>query len=1056
MRFLRLGLAIDLFLIGILLPSTLSAQTTAATMGGQVTDQQGRVVAGASVVLTNISTGLLYNAETNEQGIYALASLGPGIYRANVRKEGFKGIVKSDIELHVQDQVSLNFTLQVGSVTEVVTVEGGAPLIDTVDASVSTVVDRNFAENLPMNGRSFQTLIQLTPGVVLTGYDNHDNGQFSVNGQRASSNYWMVDGVGANIGIGASEYSGGNGVSGSVGSFSALGGTNSLVSIDAMQEFRIQTSVFAPEFGRTPGGQISIVSRSGTNQFHGTLFEYFRNDLLDANDWFATRNGLPKPQERQNDFGGTLNGPIIRDRTFFFFSYEGLRLRLPEVAQSLVPDVGARQSAIPAMQPYINAYPLPTPGAPDDTSRGIAQFNASFSNRASLDAYSLRVDHKLTEKVALFARYNYSPSSLIQRGEDGGLSTVSPTNVNTQTSTAGAIWTISPITVNDARFNYSRTNSSTFAYLDSLGGAVPLTAAPFPSPFTTEDGALVIPVLGLRPDALVLGPRGNNIQKQINLVDSLTTQRGAHSLKFGIDYRRLAPFLGNPDYEQEALFLNVSSFASGNVLASFITSGRSGTIVFNNFGAFAQDTWRVNPRLTVTYGVRWDVDFAPYTKLGYLAVSGFNLNDLSRLALAPEGTPPFQTRFNNFGPRVGVAYQLSQNQSWQTVARGGFGVFYDLATSEVGNNAYFGVYPFGALSDTFGGSFPLSPQASAPPPVSRDNVSTAGVYAFDPNLKLPYTLQWNFALEQALGAQQTISASYVGAAGRRLLQTANVNNPNATFAAAQLIANAATSDYDALQLQFQRRLSRGLQALASYTWSHSIDTASAGSLYGDTANGLLPSINNNNHASSDFDIRHALTVGTTYDVPSRSGNKLTSALLGGWSVENVFQARSASPVTIFDQEFFYIRNDYAEIRPDIVPGQPFYLYGSQYPGGKAFNPAAFAPVPSDRNGNASRQGDMGRNALRAFGVWQWDLGVHRSFQLHESMKLEFRAEMFNVVNHPNFGAPISDISDTGQFGLSTQMFGRALAGSNVGGGAFNPLYQTGGPRSIQLALKLRF
>lgn len=1037
-------------------PYTL-AQTESATILGRITDQSGAVVIGAEVEIRNVDTNFAIVSATNPDGLYTVPSLHPGHYVISVRKAGFKTVSVTQLDLNVQDNVVRNFVLQVGSSAESITVTAEGENINTTDATVSTVVDRNFAENLPMNGRSFQTLIQLTPGVVLTGYDNHDNGQFSVNGQRAASNYWMVDGVGANIGIGASVYSLGNGLSGSVGSFSALGGTNSLVSIDAMQEFRIQTSVFAPEFGRTPGGQISIVSRSGANQFHGTLFDYFRNDVLDANDWFATRNGLPKPQERQNDFGGTLSGPIIRDRTFFFFSYEGLRLRLPEIAQALVPDIAARQSAIPAMQPYLNAFPLPTPGAPDNTATGIAQFNASFSNRASLDAYSLRLDHKLTDKVSVFARYNYSPSSLVQRGTSGGsLNSVFPTNITTQTSTAGVVWTVSPNTVNDLRFNYSRTNSSAYAYLDGLGGAVPLTSLPFPGPFTAKDSDLFIPVLGLHPIGLLLGPQGNNVQRQINLVESLSRQQGAHSFKFGVDYRRLTPFLGNPAYEQEALFRNVSSFASGNVFVSFITSGKSGTIDFNNLGAFAQDTWRVNPRLTMTYGLRWDVDFAPYTKLGYIAVTGFNLNDLSQLALAPAGTSPFQTRFNNFAPRVGVAYQLSQSPSWQTVVRGGFGVFYDLATSEVGNNAYFGVYPFGALSESVGGTFPLSPAASAPPPISRDNTASSGVYAFDPNLKLPYTLQWNFAMEQALGSQQTISASYIGSAGRRLLQTASVNNPNANFASAQLIANSATSDYDALQVQFQRRLSHGLQALASYTWSHSIDTASAGSLYGDTANALLPSIINNNRASSDFDIRNAFTIGTTYEVPTHSGNRLASALIGGWSVQNVFQARSATPVTVFDQEFFFIRNAYAEIRPDVVPGQSFYLYGSQYPGGKAFNPAAFTPVPSDPNGNATRQGEMPRNALRAFGIWQWDLGVHRSFTLHEAMKLEFRAEMFNVVNHPNFGTPIADISDTSEFGLSTQMFGRALAGSNLGGGAFNPLYQTGGPRSVQLALKLRF
>jgi hypothetical protein len=255
--------------------------------------------------------------------------------------------------------------LPLGALHEIVTVEGGASLVNTESASVSTVVDRQFAENLPMNGRSFQSLIDLTPGVVITGSNGYDDGQFSVNGQRSDSNYWMVDGVSANIGISAANPS--SGLAGSLGSFSVLGGTNSLVSVDALQEFRIQTSNFAPEFGRTPGAQISIVTRSGTNRFNGTAFDYLRNDVLDANDWFADEAHLTKPKERQNDFGGTLGGPLRKDQTFFFFSYEGLRLRLPQTTLTTVPDILARQNALPALSPYLKAYPLPD----QTTSRAV-------------------------------------------------------------------------------------------------------------------------------------------------------------------------------------------------------------------------------------------------------------------------------------------------------------------------------------------------------------------------------------------------------------------------------------------------------------------------------------------------------------------------------------------------------------------------------------------------------------------------------------------------------------------------------------------------------------
>ena len=265
-RFPRIAL---LFACTVSLVLPLAAQSPNGTINGRVLDPSGGAIADAAIVAVNDVTGAQYNSKTNAEGIYILIGLPPGPYRLQVSKAGFKTLVKPDIVLNVQDAIAINFTLPIGALFETVTVEGGAPLVNTESASVSTVVDRQFAENLPMNGRSFQTLIQLTPGVVLSTSNGEDPGQFNVNGQRASANYWMVDGVSANVGSSAFRP---NGAGGSVASFSAMGGTNSLVSVDAMQEFRIQTSTYAPEFGRTPGAQISIVTRSGTNRFHGTLF----------------------------------------------------------------------------------------------------------------------------------------------------------------------------------------------------------------------------------------------------------------------------------------------------------------------------------------------------------------------------------------------------------------------------------------------------------------------------------------------------------------------------------------------------------------------------------------------------------------------------------------------------------------------------------------------------------------------------------------------------------------------------------------------------------------
>jgi outer membrane receptor protein involved in Fe transport len=869
-----------LFACAVSLALPLAGQSTNGTINGRVLDPSNKVIGGADILVISDATGVQYSGKTNEDGIYVVPSLPPGAYRLQVSKLGFKTLIKPDIVLNIQDALSINFTLPVGAAFETVTVEGGASMINTTDASVSTVVDQTFVKNMPLNGRSFQTLINLSPGVVAIPSNAFDGGQFSINGQRGSSNYWMVDGVSANVGIGVTGGSGpGNGLGGALGSFSVMGGTNSLVSVDSMEEFRIQTSTYAPEFGRTPGGQISIVTRSGTSQFHGTAYDYFRNDVLDANNWFNgyTNNPpLPKPKERQNDFGGTVSGPIVRDRTFFFFSYEGLRLRLPQTALSTVPDVAARQSAIPAIQPLLNAYPMPN--GSDDPATGMAQFNASFSSPATLDAYSLKIDQRLGKSLNVFGRYNYSPSQIAQRGVGGAggysLSTISTTRITTQTTTLGAVWSVTPVIANDFRFNYSRTSAHSFNDLDSFGGAVPPTSLPLPSPFSPQNSNFTFAILALQGQALGVGQNGQNLQRQINIVDSTAIQIKSHAVKVGIDFRRLSPqFNGTGRYALSLGILDVPSATMGSLSYTFPISSATPTFQFRNIGVYAQDTWKVAPRLTVTYGLRWDLDLPPSSNPALPAVVGFNQSDLSGLALAPAGTEVFRTTYGNVAPRVGVAYQFSENQNWQTVLRGGFGVFYDLATSEIGNNISAYSYPFGNGSTfTLGGTYPPSPAQVAPPPIEPPNASNMGILnAIDPHLKLPYTLEWNVAAEQGLGSQQILSLSYVGAAGRRLLQQGEVSPVNANLVTANLLTNAGASDYAALQVQFRRRLSRGLQALASYTWSHSIDTASAGSFYGN-ANAFLPSGASLDRGPSDFDLRHTFSAALTYDLPSPKRN----------------------------------------------------------------------------------------------------------------------------------------------------------------------------------------
>ena len=1064
------------------------AQLETATISGQVVDPSGLSITGAQVKLVDIDRDTTTGTTTKPSGLYTFPSVRPGRYRMEVTAAGFKVVNVTGLTVNVQDHLEQNFKLAVGSVSESVTVEGGASQVDTESAAVSTVVDRQFAENLPLNGRSFQTLIQLTPGVVLTTSSYDSDGQFSVNGQRADSNYWMVDGVSANIGMSSSSAAT-DALSGSLGGFSAQGGTNSLVSVDAMQEFRIQTSTFAPEFGRTPGGQISIVTRSGTNQFHGTAFDYFRNDVLDANTWFNTSATppLPKAEERQNDFGGTLSGPILKDRTFFFFSYEGLRLRLPQTALSTVPDLNARQSpnAVAAMQPFLNAYPLPNgPEILDQNGNptGTAPFNKTYSNRSTLDAASLRLDHKLNDKLTLFGRYNYAPSELVTRGSSNqALDDLNTIRIGTQTATVGATWAASAFLVNDFRANYSRVSSSQTTSLDNFGGATPFdsSAVPLPSPYNPGNSLLVFYIIGLGNNpGLDTGGGTSDLQRIVNLVESVSLQKNSHALKFGADYRRLAPVVAPPLYTQTAYFSGLAAAQSGQLGTTgvvYLNSASRVPLILQNLSLFAQDNWKVRPRLTVTYGLRWDVDFTPKTSSGPSLPAVANFNDLSTLALAPPGTPVFSTRYGNLAPRVGLAYQLFQKARWESVLRGGWGIFYDLATTQLQvNNSY---YPFGNNNNTnpiSSGQFPLPASSVAPPAISALNPL---IYAVDPNLKLPYTQEWNVAFEQSLGAVQSLSASYVGARGRRLLLTESIIAPNPNVLEALVVGNYGTSDFDALQLQFRRRLSRGLQALASYQWGHSIDTGSTGA--GGLVSGDIYSRQagaNANRGPSDFDVRHSASLALTYDVPAPKANAITNAVVRHWSIDNVFQIRSAPPVDVNYLNTYTFATSFGAVRPDAVPGGSFYLYGAQCaaafqaagvlssggscPGGKGFNAAAFIPPPTDPlTGFPTRQGDLGRNALRGFGAWQWDFAVHRDFPISERVKLQFRAELFNVLNHPNFGSPQAVLGSS-TFGLSYQTLGQSLnggfGGSNAGSGSFSPLYQFGGPRSVQFALKLTF
>jgi len=1037
----------------LVLSALCAGQTEVATLSGRVTDPGGGVIAGVEVKADNIETNTTRSTMTTGEGVYVLPNLQPGRYRLIVRKEGFNQIVKTEIILHVQDTLAENFILQIGSVDQSITVVAEDGLVSTESAAVGTVIDRQFVENMPLNGRSFQSLILLTPGVVPVASSQQNSGQFSVNGQRSTTNYFSVDGVSANIGIGGFSAGLFDTAGGGSQGQTAAGGYNNLVSIDAIREFKVQTSTYAPEFGRTPGGQFEIVTRSGTNQIHGTVFDYLRNDAFDANDWFANRARLAKSPRRQNDFGGVLGGPIIipglyngRDKTFFFFSYEGLRLRQPTTNVSEVPSVAQRQTATGFYQQFLNAFPVQNgPTQPD----GFGLLSVGYSDPSTVDAASVRLDHNFNRRVTVFVRGSYSPSKTQARGKVNlSQSQIESARVRTETLTAGSTQTLSSSAANDLRFNYSRNSAGDSYSLDDFGGAVPFDPARIIPPPVPANAFLAFSVSTGGFSSIQTGLAAANLQRQLNLVDSLSLARGHHQIKIGVDYRRMTP-VANPANYQLFLTAAQTDFTNSSISRAITFTNSSVGLTFHNFSLFAQDNWRITPKLVATFGLRWEVNPTPSFD-GNDPIVALGLDNPPTATIAPRGTPIYHTAYRNIAPRVGMAYSLNQNQRKQTVLRGGFGLFYDTGATPVG--FLTGDAPYVVSRTTANATVPLVPAQVAAPPLSL-MPPFSNVFAFKPDIQLPYTMQWSTALEQGLGASQSVTAGYVAALGRRLLQGIQIPTPNSNFSnAVNFTGNLATSDYHSLQLQYRHRLSSGIQILGSYTWSHSIDDISSDVF------SVFASISRGN---SSFDLRHRGSVAATMDLPAPAHHPLMRMLFGGWGLDPIFNIQSAPPVDIVARASQTIVGTVQSSRPNVVPGIPLYLYGAQYPGGKIINntpnqggtgckgPFCVPPV--------GQQGNLGRNVLRSFAVSQIDLSLRRQFSFGDRYKLQWRADVFNALNHPNFGLNTSPtgVLTSSLFGQSNSMYGSSLGSGGLRGG-FNPLYQLGGPRSMQLSMKLLF
>ena len=984
-----------------------------AQVWGVIRDASDAVLMETSITAVNDDTGIRRSTRSDASGEYVIAALPAGVYKITVRRPGFQTIARLNVRLDPAQSARVDFAMQVGGMREVVTIEGSPPLISAVDASVGVLADRRLLDSLPLNGRGLLSIVSLAPGVLTTPATLGEAGQFSANGQRPNANYFAVDGVSANTGVSGSatpaQFSGGT-----LPAMTAFGSTQTLSSTEGIEEVRVQTSSFAPEFGRAPGANVGITTRSGTNEIHGSAFYSGRNKALDANNWFANAAGLASAPAGLNNWGATLGAAVRRDRTFFFVSYEGLRFMEPYTWRSAVPSLTSRQVTPAMLQPVLAGFPIPSGPA---LGGGLAEFVANAGLPSRLDLGSLRIDHALTSRISVFGRYQKTPSST-----ESGFAQVDHSQFDHDSFTFGVTALSSPNITSDLRLNFTRTSVASRWVATGAGGSVPVDLSSFfPGPAAPGTNLYGFALGGV--GQILSGEGSRSHQNQWNAIETVAWNKGSHAVRLGIDYTRLSPARDRVASSIAGFYGSLSDVLQNRPLTLSSSQAEQASSLVESLAAFAQDTWRMTPRLTVTYGVRWDLTPAPSYQFAGPAptvAAGGASGLVNLVAIWP-------TRYTQFAPRTGIAYSIAP----ATVLRAGWGIFYDaefgVATDPI--NAYpYNRWQFATLF----------PGAAAP----SGSALNSG-YGYAPGLKLPYAREWNAALEHAFGSTDVVSASYIGSAGRHLLRREAKLTPDSQVAVAPIATNNGVADFNALELQYRRKLSSGLQGLASYTWSHSIDNGSWDSgIY-------LPQLTSGgDRGPSAFDVRHNFSAGITWRASGLGGLSALQSFTRNWTLSSLLSARSGFPIDVLASENLLGLefNDFQ--RPERVPGVPVWLDDASAPGKRRLNPAAFSVA------SCEQQGSLGRDSIRGFGLAQIDLALSRDFALREDSVAGFRLEVFNLTNHAQFGDPVRFLSSP-LFGQSTSMLNLML-GSGTPHSGIAPAFQTGGPRVLQISVRFRF
>lgn len=1058
----------------------LDAQTFRGTIKGDVKDSSGGAVVGALISARNIATGQVREITSGEYGGFVLPEVAPGEYKVTASSKGFAPVSKT-VVVEVGADTSIDFAFSaIATKVENVNVTAEAPLIDTGRDTLGQVVDNHLVAELPLNGRDFGKLVALTPGVTVEGSGvagtEKGFGQFNINGNRDRSNNYTLDGTDNN------DPFFNNSALNQVG---ITGAPASLLPVDAIQEFNLQ-SQFGAEYGRNSGSVVNIITKSGTNAFHGSLFEYFRNSALDARNFFNP-DGTPKTAFRNNQFGGSLGGPIVKDHTFFFAAYEGQRERVGSDFIFSVPTPAQISNARnlaegvlgkpvnPALDKILSFFPGPT----TIDQFGDGSIAGVDNDKNDLNSFIANVDQQFSQNETFSMRYAYGGSDQIfPLGSLGGFGSgsrlpqfaqQSPTRV--QVVSGSLLSVLGGNDLNEIRFGYSRFRTSFRSIDDSFNpgsiGLSNLGTGKFGLPEIDFSG--LIENLGATAFSI---PRGR-LSQTYQILDNFTLIQGRSTWKFGGEYRRAIVDSFNDNLERGLLFFSSGNGFSADPVTDMLTSyylgggsfageadtGNTERTTFNNeFALFAQDDFRMLPNLTWNLGLRWEY-FGPLGEAHNLIS---NLNPATGL-LQMVGQP-YNRDLTDFGPRLGVAW--SPYSSF--VVRAGYGIYYDyvpqnLLIANFTNSAGLVTNPIGPKP-----VFPMNydPNAWAgidsSPIFTANSVGPFSVFVTPRNMPTPRMQNWNLNLQKQFGNSFSVETGYVGSKGTHLTRLydanqtdANGNFPNPNFVAEDVFSDTAGSTYHALQVTGRWNGFHRLSGFTTWTYSKSLDDASDGIDF-NFATAAFPQDSNNlkaEHGPSTFDTRHRFTTALNYEVPE--WQKLPHALASGWQLNVISTVQSGRPIPIVNSNDTSGTFNFHQ-RPNLIPGvNPILPNWNPVTG--YLNPLAFE---QPANGTF---GDLGRDQIFGPAFEDLDFSVSKNIQLREQLALELRTEFFNILNHPNFALPngtiVPGVNADGTLNIppgatAPAPIGQITQTPDVAQG--NPGLGGGGPRVIQLSVRLTF